>query len=183
MTQYSQSVAESFHRALRTAGVDFAVYVPDSLLDPIERLLDDDAEVQTVVCAREDEGIAMAMGAYLGGKLPVALMESSGLGLSGLILARGLLQRTPLLLIASHDRALGMQFDYHGATRMVGQATLDGLGIPYVVLQSAEMVETAIREAALTVRGQRMPVGVFVPRHVIVASAAGGTAPPAPPGR
>lgn len=169
MTQYASDVAQSFHRALRSAGVDFAVYVPDSLLDPIERLLDADSEITTIVAAREDEGIAIAMGACLGGKVPVALMESSGLGLSGLILARGLLQRTPLLLIASHDRALGMQFDYHGATRMVGQATLDGLGIPYVVLTSRDMVETVIREAALTIRGQRIPVGVFVPRHIIIA--------------
>jgi sulfopyruvate decarboxylase subunit alpha len=169
VTQDAEGVAQTFHRALRSAGVDFAVYLPDSLLDPIERLLDADPEVETIICAREDEGIAMAMGASLGGKVPVALMESSGLGLSGLILARGLLQRTPLLIIASHDRALGMQFDYHGATRMVGQATLDGLAIPYVVLHSREMVETTIREAVLTLRGQRIPVGLFVPRHVIVA--------------
>ncbi len=168
MTQYRTDVAQVFHEALRSSGVDFAVYLPDSLLDPIERLLDADPGVQSVVCAREDEGLAVAMGAVLGGKTSVALMEGSGLGLSGLILARGLLQRTPLLLIASHDRALGMQFDYHGATRMVGQATLDGLGIPYVVLNSAEMVATTVREAALTVRGQRIPVGLFVPRHLMI---------------
>ena len=37
MTQYREDVAQSFHHALRSAGVDFAVYLPDSLLDPIER--------------------------------------------------------------------------------------------------------------------------------------------------
>jgi sulfopyruvate decarboxylase TPP-binding subunit len=161
-------VAHAFYSALRAANVSFAVYVPDSLLDPIERLLEEDSQVQTIVCAREDEGIAIAMGAYLGGKLGVALMEGSGLGLSGLILARGLLQRTPLLLIASHDRALGEQFDYHGATRLVAQATLDGLGIPSVVINTPEMVETAVREALLTVRGQRIPIGLFVPRHLMI---------------
>jgi sulfopyruvate decarboxylase TPP-binding subunit len=110
------------------------------------------------------------MGAYLGGKLGVALMEGSGLGLSGLILARGLLQRTPVLLIASHDRALGEQFDYHGATRMVAQATLDSLGIPAVPIYSPEMVETAVREALLTITGQRIPVGLMVPRHLMIQS-------------
>jgi len=166
--RYRLEVAEAFHRGLRGGGVRFAVYVPDSLLDPVERLLDDDPDIQTVVCTREDEGIAMAMGAYLGGKLGVALMEGSGVGLSGLILARGLLQRTPLLLIASHDRALGVQFDYHGATRMVAQATLEALGIPTVQLHSPEMVETAVREALLTVKGQRIPVGLLVPRHLMI---------------
>jgi sulfopyruvate decarboxylase subunit alpha len=166
--QYNLSAATAFHRALRGGGVTLAVYVPDSLLDPIERLLDDDAEVMTVVCTREDEGVAIAMGAYLGGKLGVALMEGSGLGLSGLILARGLIQRTPLLLIASHDRALGVQFDYHAATRLVGQSTLESLGIPCVVIHSVESIETAVREALMTIRGQRIPVGLIVPRHLMV---------------
>jgi sulfopyruvate decarboxylase TPP-binding subunit len=168
--RYRLEVAEAFHRGLRDGGVKFAVYIPDSLLHPIEQLLEDDPDIQTVVCTREDEGIAIAMGAYLGGKLGVALMEGSGLGLSGLILARGLLQRTPLLLIASHDRALGEQFDYHGATRMVVQATLDSLGIPAVPIHSPEMVETAVREALLTITGQRIPVGLLVPRHLMIQS-------------
>jgi sulfopyruvate decarboxylase TPP-binding subunit len=118
------------------------------------------------VASREDEGIAIAMGAYLGGRLPVALMEGSGLGLSGLILARGLLQRTPLLIIASHNRVLGDQFDYHGATRMVGESTLAALNIPYLVINDAAVIQTAVREAVLTIKGQRLPVGLFVPRHI-----------------
>ena len=163
---YNLDAAEAFHRALRAAGVNFAVYVPDSLLAPIDALLEADPEVQTVVCSREDEGIATAMGAYLGGKLPVALMESSGLGMSGLILARGMLQRTPLLIVASHNRVLGEQFDYHGATRMVGEATLAGLNIPYTVVRSVPEIEQVVLESVLTIKGQRLPVGIFVPRHV-----------------
>ena len=152
---------------MRAAGINFAVYVPDSLLSGIDALLEADPEVQTVVCSREDEGIAIAMGAYLGGKLPVALMEGSGLGMSGLVLARGLIQRTPLLIIASHNRVLGEQFDYHGATRLVGEATLAGLGIPYFVVNDATQIETIVREAVLTITGQRLPVGLFVPRHLL----------------
>jgi sulfopyruvate decarboxylase subunit alpha len=163
---YNLDNARTFHAALRASGVDFAVYLPDSILDPIEELLEADPRVQTVVCAREDEGIAIAMGAALGGKTPVALMEGSGLGLSGLILARGLVQRTPLLLLVGHARALGGQFDYHAATRMVGEATLSGLGIPFVTIMEPSAIETAIREAMLTIKGQRIPVGLFVPRHI-----------------
>jgi sulfopyruvate decarboxylase TPP-binding subunit len=164
---FNEGAARAFYDALRSGGVDFAVYLPDSLLDPIECLLEDDPGVQTVVCSREDEGIAIAQGAYLGGKLPVALMEGSGLGLSGLVLARGILQRTPLLLIASHIRALGERFDYHGATRLVGEATLAGLNIPSIVLSDAAQIPLVVREALLTIKGQRVPVGIFVPRHIM----------------
>jgi sulfopyruvate decarboxylase TPP-binding subunit len=165
-TGYNLDNARAFHRGLRAGGVDFAVYLPDSILDPIEALLESDPEVQTVVCAREDEGIAIAMGAALGGKTPVALMEGSGLGLSGLILARGLLQRTPLLLLVGHANGIGGQFDYHAATRMVAQTTVAGLGIPHLTVLDATTIETLVHEALLTVRGQRIPVGLFVPRHI-----------------
>ena len=163
---YNADNARAVYRALRAGGVDFAVYVPDSILDPIEQLLEEDASVETVVCAREDEGIAIAMGAALGGKTPVALMEGSGLGLSGLILARGLVQRTPLLLLVGHANGLGGQFDYHAATRMVGQSTLTGLGIPHWTIVDPLTIEPVVREALVTVRGQRVPVGIFVPRHI-----------------
>jgi sulfopyruvate decarboxylase subunit alpha len=163
---YNLDNARAFHRALRAGGVDFAIYVPDSILDPVEELLEADPEVQTVVCAREDEGIAIAMGASLGGKTPVALMEGSGLGLSGLILARGLVQRTPLLLLIGHAHALGGQFDYHAATRLVGEATLNGLGIPHVTIMEPSTIEIAVREALLTIKGQRVPVALLVPRHI-----------------
>jgi sulfopyruvate decarboxylase TPP-binding subunit len=163
---YNLDNAQAFHRGLRAGRVDFAVYVPDSILDPVEALLEADPAVQTVVCAREDEGIAIAMGAALGGKTPVALMEGSGLGLSGLVLARGMVQRTPVLLLVGHASGLGGQFDYHAATRMVGQATLGGLGIPHLTVLDAALIETLVREALVTLRGQRIPVGLFVPRHI-----------------
>ena len=163
---YNLDNAQAFYRGLRAGGVDFAVYLPDSILDPVEALLEADSGVQTVVCAREDEGIAIAIGAALGGKTAVALMEGSGLGLSGLILARGLVQRTPLLLLVGHADGIGGQFDYHAATRMVGQATLAGLGIPHFTIVDPATIETLVREALVTVRGQRIPVGLFVPRHI-----------------
>lgn len=163
---YNLDNAQAVHRGLRAGGVDFAVYVPDSILDPVEALLEADPAVETVVCAREDEGIAIAMGAALGGKTPVALMEGSGLGLSGLILARGLVQRTPVLLLVGHANGLGGQFDYHAATRMVGQATLNGLGIPHLTVLDATLIETLVGEALLTLHGQRLPVGLFIPRHI-----------------
>ena len=80
--------AVELYLGLKAGGVDFAVYLPDGTLPPVERLLRADPDIQTVQCAREDEGIAMAAGAYLGGKLPVALMEGSGLGYAALILSR-----------------------------------------------------------------------------------------------
>jgi sulfopyruvate decarboxylase TPP-binding subunit len=106
------------------------------------------------------------MGAAFAGKRPLMLMEGSGYGLSGLILARGLVQHTALLIVSSHNSALGEQYDYHAATRLVAEPTLQALGIPYVVLMRIEDAPMVIREAQLTVEGQRIPVAVLLPRHI-----------------
>src|SRR5262245_34467492 len=96
--RYRPEALESFHEGFKLAGIDFAVFLPDSMLDGVEQLMVERGEIETFQCSREDEGIAMAMGAFLVGKRPVALMEGSGIGMSALILARGIVQETPTML-------------------------------------------------------------------------------------
>ena len=172
---YDQANARVIYEALRAARIDFMTFLPDSGTYPVQQLMAADPAVTSVLCAREDEGFAIAMGAAFAGKRPVMLMEGSGYGLSGLILARGLVQHTPLLILSSHNSALGEQFDYHAATRMVAEPTLRALGIPYVVLMRIEDAPTIIPEAQLTVEGQRIPVAVLLPRHVFAQARAGRT--------
>src|SRR5713101_3634998 len=93
--RYRQEALESFYDGFKAGGID------------------------AYQCSREDEGVAMAMGAFLVGKRPVALMEGSGIGMSALILARGIVQKTPTMLIIGHNSTLGERYDYHGATRLV----------------------------------------------------------------
>ena len=162
---HDMTAIKAIHQALRDADISFAAYLPDTLNYPLARLLETDPEMICVNCSREDEGVAMAMGAFLGGRWPVLLTEGSGLGLSALILARGIVQRTPLLILASHNSALGERHDYIAATRRVTEPLLDALNIPYVIAMSGEQAPLLIREAQLSVRGDRRPVAVLFPRH------------------
>jgi sulfopyruvate decarboxylase TPP-binding subunit len=164
---YSAAAHEAFYEGFRAAGLDFAVFLPDSVLDGLEQLLVERGEIATYQCSREDEGVAMAVGAYLIGKRPVVLMEGSGIGFSALILARAIVQRTPMLLIASHNSTLGERYYSHAATRLALEPVLRGLGVPYHVLFDVGQVRTAIVEAQHTVEGQRVPVAVLVPHHVM----------------
>lgn len=164
---YRQESLEAFYEGFRAAGIDFAVFLPDSLLDGVEQLIIERGGIDVYQCSREDEGVAMAMGAFLVGKRSVALMEGSGIGLSALILARGIVQKTPTLLVVGHNSALGERYDYHGATRLVTEPVLRALGIPYHVLFDPSEIRTIVVEAQQTVEGQRIPVGIVVPSHVI----------------
>ena len=164
---YRAEAIEAFYDGFQRAGIDFVVYLPDTMLDGLEQLIVARGEISTYQCTREDEGIGMAMGSYLVGRKPVVMMEGSGIGLSGLILARGIVQRTPTLLVVSHNSTLGERYDYHSATRLVGEPILKALGIPYHVLFDPSQIRTVLVEAQHTVEGQKIPVGILVPSHVM----------------
>jgi sulfopyruvate decarboxylase subunit alpha len=165
--RYRQEALESFYEGFRAAGIDFAVFLPDSMLDGVEQLMIERGGIDTYQCSREDEGIAMAIGAFLVGKRPVALMEGSGIGMSALILARGIVQKTPTMLVIGHNSAFGERYDYHGATRLVAEPVLRALDIPHHVLFDPADIRKVIVEAQATIEGQRLPFGVLVPSHVI----------------
>ena len=165
--RYRQEALESFYDGFKAAGIDFAVFLPDSMLDGVEQLIIERGDIATYQCSREDEGIAMAMGAFLVGKRPVALMEGSGIGMSALVLARGIVQKTPTMLIIGHNSTLGERYDYHGATRLVAEPVLRALDIPYHVLFDPGDIRKVIVEAQATIEGQRLPFGILVPSHVI----------------
>lgn len=89
------------YRTLREAGVTQFSYVPDAghavLID--ESIADPDAE--SIALTTEEEGVAMAAGADLGGARAVVMMQSSGVGncINFLSLVSGC--RFPLLTIVS----------------------------------------------------------------------------------
>lgn len=166
-TNQSRPVHEAIAAVFLQSKVGLAVYLPDSVLYALAASLEAEPAISTVVCTREDEGVAIASGASLAGGLSVVLMEGSGVGYCGLILARAQIQRSGFLLVASHSPALGEAHDYHASSRLAGAGVLGGLGIPYVVPTSRTELLTAVAEGLVTVRGQRSVVGVLVPPYLM----------------
>jgi sulfopyruvate decarboxylase subunit alpha len=167
VAHYKEGAVEAFYEAIKAAGIDFVVFLPDSLLDGLEQMILQRKEIETFQCAREDEGIGIAMGAYLVGRKPIVMMEGSGIGLAALVLARGVVQRTPSLLLIGHNSTLGERFDHHSATRLVAEPVLRELAIPRYVIHDPNEISTVVVEAQRTVEGQRLPVGILVPPYII----------------
>jgi sulfopyruvate decarboxylase subunit alpha len=152
------------------AGAGLVVHLPDSVLLPLVRSVEADGRIPVVLCAREDEGIAIAAGASLAGVVTVVVMEGSGIGYSGLILARARLQRSTILVLASHSLLLGERFDFHAASRIAGAGVLGGLGIPFEIARTAAELPWLLEQALATVRGQR-EIGAIL----VVPDAVAGT--------
>jgi sulfopyruvate decarboxylase alpha subunit len=71
---------EPTHRALIDGGVSIVGTVPDGGLRYLLHDLDGDDRVTLVRLTTEEEGVALAAGAWLGGARAALLMQSSGVG-------------------------------------------------------------------------------------------------------
>lgn len=170
LNRYSPEAAERIAAAMVASGIDFAVFLPCGVLHAVDKALEAHPAVTVLNCAREDEGIAIGVGASLAGRRVAVLMEGSGVGYSGLILARALaVNRAEVMLVVSHNTVLGERFHYHGATRAVTEPVLTALHVPYHVLQRLEEADHVFPEIAQTMSGQRTPVAVLIPRPLCVA--------------
>jgi sulfopyruvate decarboxylase subunit alpha len=172
MANGANTVPASLLRGVIRANVDSCVYLPDSCLTPVIRAFQSSGRITMIPCAREDEGVAIAVGLELGGRTAVCLMEASGIGYSALILARAQAQRTPVIIVASHTGGAGEPFDYHGATVLVAEGVFAGLGIPYEVATEGGSIDLLIYRIVQTARGQRTSIGLLIPPFVALDAAA-----------
>jgi sulfopyruvate decarboxylase alpha subunit len=71
---------EGIYRQLKAAGVRQVAYVPDAGHAHVIRRVQADPDMRDIVLTTEEEGVALAAGAWLGGERAVLLMQSSGVG-------------------------------------------------------------------------------------------------------
>src|SRR5882762_4602334 len=138
---------------LRRGGVTQFAYVPDAgHIILIDRSLAD-PDVHSVALTTEEEGVALAAGADLGGKRAVLLMQSSGVGncINMLSLIKG--GRFPFLTLVSMRGDFGEGNPWQFA---MGQATEPVLAAMGVICLRAEHPEDVVPTvgAALTMAFQ-----------------------------
>ena len=79
-TREPQTWANRIHEVFKSHGITQVSYVPDAGHSRLIQLCRDDQDLRTVVLTTEEEGVALATGAWLGGERSVLLMQSSGVG-------------------------------------------------------------------------------------------------------
>ena len=157
--------ADDFVKGLRGIGVDFFTGVPDTILGGIIAHLTEKGLYTPAV--REDEAVAMASGAFLGGKLPAVLMQNSGLGNSLNVLASlNLIYQIPCLLLISWRGFQGKDAPEHLVMGQTMTQLLDTVKIPHRVVEAGTMVND-FHWVASTFKEQRIPVALLLKKGVV----------------
>lgn len=157
--------AKDFVGLLQEVGFDFFTGVPDSTLAGLIAVL---IERRVYVPAvREDEAVGMAAGAYMGGRVPVVLMQNSGLGTSlNALISLNLIYLQPCLLLISWRGHDGKDAPEHLVMGQVMAKQLDLVRIPHRTL-TAETVREDLGWAAQVFMARRIPVALLVTKGVL----------------
>ena len=159
-----QQLAQSLVSGLKAAGIDFITYLPETRLSEMIPLLQSDSSIQMVPVGSEAEGVSIAAGAALGGKVVASYMEGTGVYVSCYnILTVGVRYGVPMLLLVSYvgsfeDRRNSFLYVQRG-TRLIPQ--LEALDVQYQVIRSGEGLERKIKDAVRMMNALKQPVALL----------------------
>jgi sulfopyruvate decarboxylase subunit alpha len=111
------------YRGLKCAGINLVTSVPCVNLQELLALVGGDPDIIHLPVTREEEGVGICAGAWMGGLRPTLLMQNSGLGnCINALASLYMLYAVPLLMIISHRGGVGEP--------IIGQVPMGRLTVP-----------------------------------------------------
>ena len=126
-----------FSELLSSKGFNFFTGVPCSLLSGLISIIDNDPKTPYYPAVREDAAVGLCAGAYLAGKLPVLLMQNSGLGYClNAFTSLNLIYKIPVLVVMSWRGEDSTDAPEHIIMGEINQNLLNTCGMEYSVISS-----------------------------------------------
>jgi len=148
---------------LKTYNIRFLSYVPDSIIEQILKLARHDPFFDILPLAREEEGVGVVTGQYMGGQRGAMLLPTSGVGNAINALASlAIPYQIPMPLFIGCRGELG---EFNPSQVPMGQALrpiLDALRIPHFELVHPEEVNVIVDGALKLAYALESPVAILM---------------------
>lgn len=155
--------SQELHKLLKRQNIRQVSFVPDAGHAALIKLCEADAELRAIRLTTEEEGVALAVGAWLGGNKSVLLMQSSGVGNCINMLSMLSVCQIPLTMLVTMR---GDWAEFNPWQVPMGQATKPVLEEMGVLVYRAEreeeivpLAEGALRIACNTLRPSAVLIG------------------------
>ena len=142
-------------------------YVPDAGHARLIQRAHDDPDIQTTVLTTEEEGIALAAGAWLGGQRSVLLMQSSGVGNCINMLSLTTVCRFPLLTLVTMR---GEWAEFNPWQVPMGRGTpgvLSQMGVTVMRIEHADEAAEVVDAAASLAFDGDQAIAVLISQRMI----------------
>ena len=144
-----QDWPDAIHALLKQHGIRQVALVPDAGHARLIRLCLADSAMEVVSLTTEEEGVALLLGAWLGGDKGVLLMQSSGVGNCVNMLSLSVLHRTPLPMVVTMRGDFG---EFNPAQVPMGNATQTVLEAMGTLVRRADRAEDVAPTVDATIR-------------------------------
>ena len=154
---------------LKRAQVRQVGYVPDAGHARLIERCKADNDIRDVVLSTEEEGVALAAGAWLGGERAALLMQSSGVGNCINMLSLPVICHMPLLMIVTMRGDWG---EFNPWQIPMGQGTrpsLEAMGVIVNKVDEPDLVASTVQGAAHLAFNTWKPVAVLLGQRVLGA--------------
>jgi sulfopyruvate decarboxylase subunit alpha len=152
---------------LKKAGINLVASLPDQWVGPLIKQCEADAEITHIRLAREDDGVGICAGAWMGGRKAALVCQNSGVLLA--VNALGGIafhHQIPLLILAAHRGHWDDTQYYQMYKGRICEPVLKAMGLPHWVIQTPEeipLIADAARQAYLN----RLPVVVLLRKKAL----------------
>ncbi|GAB2176466.1 thiamine pyrophosphate-binding protein [Dongia sp. agr-C8] len=144
----AQGWPAEIHRVLKAAEVRQMAYVPDAGHTALIDLFQADPDVISTVLTSEEEGVAIAAGAWLGGQRSVLLMQSSGVGNCINMLSLPAIGRFPLLMLVTMRGEWAEFNPWQVPMSRATQPALEAIGVKVLRADEADDLVETVQAAA-----------------------------------
>ena len=151
---------------LKRLGFGVAVAVPDGWLGEILVRIEQDGTLRLVRATHEEEALAIACGARLGGVRTVLIVQNAGLlsmGAGMVTLAQR--YQFPLLILVSNRGTPQDPVFYHVPKGRVTEPVLKGLALPYVCADGDRPIGPQVEAAATFAEEATSPFALLLSRE------------------
>lgn len=176
--------AGPFLAAARARGIDFVTGVPCSFLTPLINAAASDPAIGWICATSEGEATAIAAGAWLAGRLPMLMMQNSGLGNAvNPLTSLNWPFRIPTLLVVSQRGAPGIHDEpQHELMGPITPDLLDLLRVEHQPFPRDMATATVVLDRAVArMAAERLPQALVLGKGDLAPSALSEPAPPVRP--
>lgn len=160
---------DRLYTLLREAGVTIFSFVPDGGHKILIERAESDPEVVAATLTTEQEGVALAAGAHLGGARSVLLIQSSGVGNCINMLSLIKNGAFPFLAIVTMRGEFGEGNPWQVPMGQGTQPTLTAMGVTCLRVERAEDIEPTVSAALTMAFKSGMAVAVLLSQRLLGA--------------
>jgi sulfopyruvate decarboxylase alpha subunit len=157
----------ALYRILKGYDVRQMSFVPDAGHSELIELFRADPEIVSNVLTTEEEGVAIAAGAHLGGARSVLLMQSSGVGNCINMLSLPVISRFPLLMLVTMRGEWAEFNPWQVPMGLATEPALAAIGVRSLRAETPEeLIDTVASAAALAYEAEQQ-IAVLISQRLL----------------